>query len=76
MMQVVSYDENDALLEEVLGPDDAVNGLRWRVSYGASWKGLLGGFRLAFVALCHSLGNEEREDREGKKGRQRYRETQ
>lgn len=48
-----------ALLEEILGPDNAVNGLRWRVSYGASWESLLGGLGLAFVALCHSLKHKE-----------------
>lgn len=36
-----------------------MNGLRWCVSYGASWEGLLCWFRLALVALCHSLGKKQ-----------------
>ena len=43
------------LLEEVLGPDNAMDGLRWGVSNGAAREGLLGWFRLALVALSKSL---------------------
>lgn len=49
-----------ALLEEILGPDDAVNGLRWRVSDGASWESLLGRLRLTLVALRQSLKSNKR----------------
>lgn len=43
------------LLEEVLGPDDAVDGLGRCVPYGAAWKSLLRRFRLALVALGQTL---------------------
>ena len=43
------------LLEEVLGPDNAMDGLRRSVSNGAARESLLGGFRLALVALSESL---------------------
>lgn len=58
-----------ALLEEILGPDDAVNGLRRCVSYGASWESLLGGLRLTLVAFCHSLENKDREEKKGDRDR-------
>lgn len=46
------------LLEQILGPDDAVDGLGRRVSYGASWKGLLSRLRLALVAFGQTLRPE------------------
>lgn len=57
------------LLEEVLGPDNAVNGFRRRVSDGASWEGFLGGFRLALVALSQSL-RQRKGIKEGKSATQ------
>jgi hypothetical protein len=43
------------LVEEMLGPDDAVYGLAGRVPYGAAGEGLLVGLGLTLVALGHSL---------------------
>ena len=43
------------LVEEVLGPDDAVDGLAGRVPDGAAGEGLLVGFGLTLVALRHTL---------------------
>lgn len=43
------------LLIEVLGPHDAVDGLRGGVANGASWEGFLGGLRLALVAFGETL---------------------
>lgn len=42
-------------LEQVLRPNNAVNGLRGSVANGAAGIGLLGCFRCAFVALRESL---------------------
>lgn len=47
-------------LKEILGPDNAVNGLRRCVSDGAPWESLLGGLRLALITLCQSLIIHER----------------
>jgi hypothetical protein len=46
---------NANLVEEMLGPDDAVYGLAGRVSDGAAGEGLLVGLGLTLVALGHSL---------------------
>lgn len=59
-MLVRRHDGND-LLEEVLGPHDAVDGLGRRVPDGAPREGLLGGLGLTLVALGESLGSEGRQ---------------
>jgi hypothetical protein len=43
------------LVEEMLGPDNAVNGLAWRVPDGAAGEGLLVRLRLTLVALRYTL---------------------
>lgn len=43
------------LLEEILGPDDAVDGFGGSVPDGASWEGFLCGFGLTLVTLGLSL---------------------
>ncbi len=43
------------LVEEMLGPDDAVYRLAGRVPNGAAGEGLLVGLWLTLVALSHSL---------------------
>lgn len=45
-----------------------MNGLRWRVPDGASWESLLGGLRLALIALCHSLKKQGKVDRDKGRG--------
>lgn len=53
--RVLAQTQEAVLLEKILGPDDAVDGLGWRVSYGAPWKRLLGGLGLALVAFGQTL---------------------
>lgn len=42
----------------MLGPDNAVNRLRWCVADGATWICLLRSFRSAFIALSVSFLNQ------------------
>lgn len=51
----VCQTQGAVLLEKILGPDDAVDGLRWCVSYGTSWESLLSRLRLAFIAFSQTL---------------------
>lgn len=53
--RVSAQRQQAALLEKILGPDDAVDGLGWRVSYGTPWKRLLSGLGLALVAFGQTL---------------------
>lgn len=53
--RVSAKKQEAVLLEKILGPDDAVDGLGRRVSYGAPWKRLLGGLGLALVAFGQPL---------------------
>lgn len=48
------------VLEEVFGPDDAVDGFRGSVADGAARESLLCGFGLTLVALCRPLQARKR----------------
>lgn len=55
---MLSQTQEEVLLEEILGPDDAVDGLRRRVSDGAAWEGFLSRLGLALVALSQTLQSQ------------------
>lgn len=47
------------LLEQILGPHNAMDWLRGRVSDCAAWECFLSWFRLTFITFCHSLVKNE-----------------
>lgn len=50
----------EGILEEVLGPNDAVDGFGGSVTDGAARESLLRGFGLTLVALCHPLQEKKK----------------
>lgn len=55
---MLSQTQEKVLLEKILGPDDAVDGLRGRVSNGAPWERFLSRLRLALVAFSQTLQSQ------------------
>lgn len=55
---MLSQTQEQVSLEKVLGPDDAVDGLRWCVSDGTAWERLLSRLRLALVAFSQTLQSQ------------------
>lgn len=50
--------KEEVLLEQILGPDDAVDGLGRRVSYGTPRERFLSRLRLALVAFSQTLRSQ------------------
>lgn len=57
--QLLKNNKKDNLLKQILGPHNAMDRFRWRISDCAAWKSLLSWFRMTFITFCHSLVKSE-----------------